>query len=210
MCEAAPEQPPPLRLLQLLLPPPRPLQHDRRRRTPYRCRNHNRVGTDSASLFLAALDRKHHHTTCRAVQPMPLAPSQWMPRRASSERHQPAHCFQALAPHRSFARRGSVSIRAALTAASPPCSLHDSKPLISSLSESPLSETALPTSLHESASEGSLSSSATLPVPSIGRESSARGRNIMMEKRTTRSILALRGCGFRGLDYLLLRASLIF
>ena len=72
MCEAAPEQPPPLRLLQLLLPPPRPLQHDRRRRTPYRCRNHNRVGTDSASLFLAALDRKHHHTTCRAVQPMPL------------------------------------------------------------------------------------------------------------------------------------------
>jgi len=103
VCEAAPEQPPPLRLLQLLLPPPRPLQHDRRRRTPYRCRNHNRVGTDSASLFLAALDRKHHHTTCRAVQPMPLAPSQWMPRRASSERHQPAHCFQALAPHRSFA-----------------------------------------------------------------------------------------------------------
>ena len=30
----------------------------------------------------------------------------------------------------------------------------------------------------------------------------------MMEKRNTRSILALRGCGFRGLDYLLLRASL--
>ena len=54
-----------------------------------------------------------------------------------------------------------------------------------------------------------LVSSATLPVPSIGRESSARGRNIMMEKRNTRSILALRGCGFRGLDYLLLRASLI-